>query len=557
MVHPLILFIGLWSSAALPQHTSRVSLDSDGMGGAGASVNPALSKDGRHIAFQSNAPLDPNASGHTDIYVRDRIENTTTLLSFSHLGGPANAFSSESTLSDDGRFVAFQSNASNLVSGDVNGFGDVFLADRDPDGNGLFDEGNEYVIRMSENWLGVEGNGPSSLPVLSGDGRYVTLTSIANNLVPNDLNGMPDQFVYDRVAGALTLISLVSDGSQGNLPSGPGVISRDGRYVCFSSQATNLDVADTNGLPDFYLHDRDPDGNGTYDEGNGTTAWVSYTYTGTPANSACSNVDITANGDAIVFQSAATNLTAGNGAGVTQIFYRDLSSGAIYLVSRNALNQSGNDASTYPEISLNGQAVVFQSRATNLVAGDTNLWDDAFLADLVALTMERISLTATGGQIPLYSHRPTIGNTRDEIAYQSPDDTIVPHDTNGDLDVFVYGEGKWSPQLIVDPLQRGVGGQAVTCNGVSGETVHFLYSFAGSGTGPCPPVLGGNLCLDILNPIVNAGFATTAADGSTTYPFLVPHSAPLAPIYLQAVIQRGSGNSESVKSNLVVRVIAP
>lgn len=557
MVHPLILFIGLWSSAALPQHTSRVSLDSDGMGGDGASVNPALSEDGRHIAFQSNAPLDPNSSGHTDIYVRDRIANTTTLLSLSYLGGPANAFSSDATLSDDGRFVAFQSNASNLVAGDMNGFGDVFLADRDPDGNGIFDEGNGTLTRMSVNGSGTEGNAPSSLPVLSGDGRYVTFTSIANNLVAGDANGMPDQFVYDRVAGTLTLLSLTTAGAQGNLPSGPGVLSGDGRYLCFSSQATNFDTNDTNGLPDLYLHDRDPDGNGTFDEGNGTTTWASYTFTGSPANAACSNVDISANGNAIVFQSAATNLTAGNGSGITQVFYRDLSSGAVFLVSRNAMNQGGNDASTYPEISLDGHAVVFQSRATNLVSGDTNLWDDAFLADLAALSVERISLTATGGQIPLYSHRPTIGRSRNEIAYQSPDGTIVPHDTNNDLDIFVYGQGRWSPQLLVDQLQRGVAAQAVTCNGVPGETVYFLYTFTGLGTGPCPPALGGNLCLDLLNPIIIAGSATTAVDGSTTFGFVIPNNAPLAPVYIQGVIQRGAGNHDSVKSNPVSRVILP
>ncbi len=556
MVQPLILFIELWSSAALPQHTSRVSLDNEGLGGAGASVNPALSETGQHIAFQSNAPLDPNASGHTDIYVRDRVANTTTLLSLSYLGGPANAFSSDATLSNDGRYVAFQSSASNLVAGDLNGFGDVFLADRDPDGNGVLDEGNGTLIRLSENGAGVEGNAPSSLPVLSGDGRYVTFISIANNLVAGDMNVVPDQFIYDVQTGSLTLASLTNAGGQGDLPSGPGVLSQDGRYLCFSSQATNFEAADTNGLPDLYLRDRDPDGNGVFDEGNGTTTWVSYTASGGTANASCSNVDINASGTAIVFQSAATNLTAGNGAGVTQIFYRDLSSGAIYLVSRNGTNQVGDDASTYPEISLDGKAVVFQSRATNLVTGDTNFWDDAFMVDLVALTIERISVTVTGGEVPLYSHRPSIGGTRSEVVYQSPDDTIVPHDTNSDLDIFVYGEGRWSPQLILDPLQRGTSSQAMICNGVSGETVWFLYTYTGLGSGPCPPSLGG-LCLDLLNPIVIAASAITAANGTATFNFFVMLTAPLVPVYGQAVIQRGSSNNASVKSNAVTETIQP
>ncbi|MBC8405391.1 MAG: hypothetical protein H8E15_09205 [Planctomycetes bacterium] len=556
MVHPLILFIGLWSSVTSPQFTSRVSLDDGGLGGAGASVNPALSSSGRHVAFQSSAPLDPNASGFTDVYVRDRTAGTISLLSLSYLGGPANSNSTDSTLSDDGRYVAFQSNAGNLVAGDLNGFGDVFLADRDPDANGTFDEGNSTLIRLSVNGGGIEGNGPSSLPVLSGDGRYVTFISIANNLVATDVNGMPDQFVYEIATGNLTMLSLASNGSQGNLPSGPGVLSQDGRFLSFTTQATNFDVADTNGLPDIYLHDRDPDGNSVFDEGNGTTTWVSYTSGGGPANASCSNADLSANGNGLVFQSAATNLTPSSSAGISQIYYRQLSSGQLTLISRNLLSQVGNDASTYPEISFDGRAVVFQSRANNLVSGDTNNWDDAFLIDLFAHTMERISVTMEGNEIPLYSQRPTIGATKAEIAFQSPDDTIVPHDTNGELDIFVRGAGNWSPQLLVNTLQLGTLTWAMTCNGVPSETVWFLYSFAGLGVGPCPPALGG-LCLDLLNPVSISGSAVTDPDGTATLIFTVPNNAPLIDVYVQAVVQRGVGNTRSVKSNAVTGTITP
>jgi len=132
----------------------------------------------------------------------------------------------------------------------------------------------------------------------------------------------------------------------------------------------------------------------------------------------------------------------------------------------------------------------------------------------------------------------------------------VPHDTNGNLDIFVYGEGLWSPQLILYPLQRGSASRAMICNGVAGETVWFLYTYTGVGTGPCPPVLGG-LCLDLLNPIVTAASAVTAADNTADFTFFVPLTAPLVPVYGQAVIQRGSGNSASVKSNTVTETIQP
>jgi Tol biopolymer transport system component len=557
MLPTLTFALGALSGIVCPQFTTRVSLDDDGIAGAGASVNPALSGTGRFVAFQSNAPLDANSSGYTDIYVRDRQNSSIALLSFAFSGGPANSFSTDPSISYDGRFVAFHSNASNLVSGDLNAVGDVFLADRDPDGNGVFDEGNGNLIRLSESASGGEGNAPSSLPILSGNGHCVTFISLANNLVAGDLNGVPDQFIYDLPSGNLTLGSLASDGSQGNLPSGPGALSHDGRFLSFTTQAANFDLSDSNGLSDIYLRDRDPDGNGTFDEGNETTVWVSASDRGYPANSACTNSDISADGSLIVFQSAATNLIVGGTAGYSNIYIRHIPSYRINMISVNGLAQDGNESSTNPEISSDGLAVVFQSQASNLVPGDTNAWDDAFLADLSALTMERVSLNVLGKQVSLYSQLPTIGATRAEIAFQSPDGTFVPYDSNGDFDIFVRGNGAWSPQLVAETIQRGTMAHAMTRNGIDGESVWLLFSMTGLGAGPCPPSLGGTLCLDLLGPVRIAGSAVADIYGAATFNFFVPPGAPLVDVFAQAVIQRGSGNVDSVKSNPISRTILP
>lgn len=550
-----LLLLGPLTVDAQQFVTHRTSLDSAGQEGVGASLNPSISDDGRHLAFQSTAPLAPLASGFTDIYVRDRIDNTTVLISVGAGGVAANSFSSDAHLSASGRFVTFSSSASNLVSGDTNGYDDIFLVDRDPDANGIFDEGNSTTQRVSITVSSTEANAPCTSPSISANGDWVCFASLANNLVASDANGAGDVFAWSRLDGSIRLVSLNSVGGQGAGSSGVSAISQDGRFIAFESLAANLVAGDSNGARDVFLRDRDPDLDGNFDEPNSTTIRVSVSNAGVQANADCNTPDISDDGQVIAFQSAASNLFAGANNGIAQVFARVLATSRTELISRAQGGFPGNGASAFPAVSADGTVIAFESRATNLVVGDTNGWDDVFRVDLVGIALIRASLSVPGTQSALYSQRPALNHDGTEIAFQSPADDLVALDTNGSFDTFVRSAGSWSPQLLLDPLVRGQPASAKVCNTTPGETVYLIYSILGTGTGPCPPALGG-LCLDILSPRV-IGSQAAGSLGSTNFSPTVPAAAPLIPIYAQVVIARGTGGSLSVKSNVVTKVIQP
>src|SRR5262249_38706966 len=149
------------------------------------------------------------------------------------------------SISSDGRYVAFDSAASNLVSGDTNGATDVFVHDRL----------TGATTRVSTDSNAAQGDGASSKPSISADGRYVVFLSAADNLVSGDTNGATDVFMHDLVTGVTTRVSTDSSGAQGNGSSSNASISSDGRYVAFASAASNLVPSDTNGVPDIFVRD--------------------------------------------------------------------------------------------------------------------------------------------------------------------------------------------------------------------------------------------------------------------------------------------------------------
>ena len=164
-------------------------------------------------------------------------------------GTQGNDVSSVLSISADGRYVAFTSNASNLVPGDTNGFGDIFVYDRQTD----------TIERVSVASDGTQGNDRSVAPSISADGRYVAFVSYASNLVPGDTNGASDIFVYDRQTDTIERVSLAADGTEGDRASDSPSISADGRYVAFVSYASNLVSGDTNGETDVFVYDRQTD----------------------------------------------------------------------------------------------------------------------------------------------------------------------------------------------------------------------------------------------------------------------------------------------------------
>jgi Tol biopolymer transport system component len=346
--------------------TTRVSVASNGTQGNSGSYDPSISADGRYVAFTSFASNlvsgDTNDTG--DIFVHDRQSGQTTRVSVASNGTQANDESGRASISADGRYVAFWSAASNLVSGDTNGAWDIFVRDRQ----------SSQTTRVSVASNGTQGNSTSARASISADGRYVAFWSYASNLVSGDTNGAWDIFVRDRQSSQTARVSVASDGTQGNSGSGYPSISADGRYVAFSSSASNLVSGDTNGCGDTFVHDRQSsqttrvsvDSNGT--QGNGSPDYAP---------------SISADGRFVAFSSYAKNLVSGDTNFYLDVFVRDRQSSQTTRVSVASDGTQGNANSYEPFISADGRYVAFCSDASNLVSGDTNGYVDVFVHDRV------------------------------------------------------------------------------------------------------------------------------------------------------------------------------
>ncbi len=338
--------------------TTRVSVDSNGAQGNGDSGNlsqshrTSISADGRYVAFSSVATnLVPNDTNGLDVFVRDRVAGTTTRVSVDSNGAQASGSSLDPSISADGRYVAFQSNASNLVPGDTNRFLDVFVRDRVAGTTTRVSVDSSGA--QADNPDGVAFSGNSGESSISADGRYVAFNSGATNLVQGDTNGFSDVFVRDRVGGTTTRLSVDSNGAEGDYTSFQPSMSADGRYVAFTSYARNLAPGQTNLAGNVYVRDRVA----------GTTTRVTQSNDGVVINALPS---ISGDGRYVAFRSDDPNLVPKpnrNG----DVFVRDRVSGTTTNVNVSAGGAQGNDSSDVSSISADGRYVAFGSFASNLV----------------------------------------------------------------------------------------------------------------------------------------------------------------------------------------------
>jgi len=235
--------------------TERIDVSSAGTPGVGGANVAAVSGDGRFVLFWSLAEnLVPGDTNRTDdVFLRDRATGTTERVNLSSTGAQANHFSYPVAMTPDARYVVFRSYASNLVPGDTNNQGDEFVRDRllgtTERINLSNEEGQANGGFFNEDFGNYQGQ-------ISNNGRYVLFMSSASNLVPGDTNQKPDVFLRDRTAGTTTRISLAGNGSQANDRSDTAKISPDGKYVVFTSAATNLVPGDTNAVWDVFIRCR-------------------------------------------------------------------------------------------------------------------------------------------------------------------------------------------------------------------------------------------------------------------------------------------------------------
>lgn len=423
---------GTGDRATTAPSTTLVSVGLSGRGGSGQSYAPAISADGRYVAFDSDADdlTTGKHNGKNNIFVRDLRTGRTTLVSTDSSGRIADGSSYTPSISGDGRYVAFASEADNLVEGPakVDGQGQapatkathVFLKDRRTGATtrlSLAADGRETTggtspaISRDGHWvvynvgtplrsIGTDedlagmfvydtttgkrerlGHVEGDDPTISADGRYVAFSSEVRDLVPNDTNRKYDSFVFDRRTRAVARVSLggtraighgwYAGDQEANSESTGAVISADGRYVAFASSATNLVPGDTNNADDVFLRDLR----------TGATRRISVTAGGRQADGSSGGPACSTDGRIVIFLSQAGNLVpAKHGDNGYNLFRADLRDGSITQVNLapNGAQPDGT-TSSYPQISADGHAIAFGSRATNLGTADTNNHDQVFV----------------------------------------------------------------------------------------------------------------------------------------------------------------------------------
>ncbi len=274
------------------------------------------------------------------------------------------------------------------------------------------------IQRVSIASGGVEADGRSIRPVISGDGRFVAFVSNASNLVSGDTNGADDIFVHDRLSGQTTRVSVDSSGLEANGASTSPAISSNGQLIAFASDASNLVSGDTNGMTDIFVHDRL----------SGQTTRVSVDSSGAQANDNSSDWKVAISGDGryVAFSSDATNLVSADTNGVADVFVHDRISGQTIRVSVDSSGLEANGSSSSPSLSGDGRCVAFLSSATNLVGGDTNGKQDAFVRDLQTGVTSRVSVSSAGAQANGRSDNPSISGDGRYVAFVSEASNLDP-----------------------------------------------------------------------------------------------------------------------------------
>ncbi len=406
--------------------TERVSVSSAEVGAlGGANFSASISADGRYVAFESLATnlVAGDTNNSWDVFVRDRQLGTTERVSVTSAemqvmdGG-----SFAPSISNDGRFVAFWSDTGTLVAGDTNVMVDIFLRDRQLGTT-------ERVSLTSAEAQVLDGD--SFNPVISADGRFIAFESYSATLVAGDTNEWVDIFVRDRTLGTTERVSVNSSEAQGtNGDSIAAEMSADGRYIAFSSDAVGLVTGDSNNNTDVFVRDRTA----------GTTERASVdSAEGQADNGLSLSPGISSDGRYIVFYSDATDLVAGDTNGLGDIFVRDRTAGTTERVSLDsAESETSDNDNLSPAISGNGRFVAFFSNSTELVAGDSNGWFDVFVRDRTLGITVRASVNSAEAQaLNGASVTPAFSDNGFVLAFESQATNLVTGDGNNLNDVFV------------------------------------------------------------------------------------------------------------------------
>ena len=431
------------SAPAVAQTLGRASVSSSGIESTAAggffngSFYPSISDDGRYVVFQSNAGnlVDGEAVVGTHVYLRDRRLGVTVMLSRNPFGVPASGVSELPKISADGSTVVYQSAATDIVDGDTNASIDVFVWERI---TGL-------TTRVSVDSFGAEANSNSSDtygPAISAEGRYVAFTSTASNLVTIAGGGVNRAHIYrhDRTTGGTIRVSVANGANltPGLLLSTTPSISGDGNKIAFRSAASNLVTGDTNTITDIFVRTI----------GTSVTARVSLTSTGAQiASGTVAEPSINRDGSSVVFTH--TGNVTGTVTAQPNVYLRQITAGTTGRISNQVVAASAGGCYT-PTFSGDGNLIAFSSWDAGLVTGDTNGSEDVFVFDRTAGTMRRVSAAADGTQANLDSFSPVMSFDGKVVAFDSGASNLVAGDANGVSDVFVLDSTPVIPACLAD-----------------------------------------------------------------------------------------------------------
>jgi hypothetical protein len=396
-----------------------ISAGGDGLPADGDSRNFGASRNGRLWAYSSFATnlVAGDENDHRDVFVFDRKSEKTELVSVASDGTQGDGDSHNGRMTGNGRFVVFQSAATNLVPGDTNEQVDVFVRD--------LRKGT--TVRISTTEDGTEADEGCAWPNISANGRYIAYRSSATTLVPGDTNGVGDVFVFDRKRRTTERASFRSDGSQTTETVIRHTISPSGRFVAFVSAEDGIVPDDSNGLIDVFVVDRK----------RGTVERVSRAYDGGEIDAGCFQPGFPLNDRYVTYPSEATNLVPGDTNGVQDVFRYDRKRRSTTRVTVLPDGSEPNDWTDAVRYARGKRLVLFRSAATNWVADDTNGVPDVFLMDTRAGTVVRLSENADGVEGNNWSSRPIVTRNGRLVSIFSSASNLVPGDDNETYDVFL------------------------------------------------------------------------------------------------------------------------
>lgn len=525
------LFFTAVPPRASGQTTEVVGVSSsEVLGDQGSIHHSAITPDGRYVAFQSDSTnlVAGDTNGVRDIFVRDRSNGTTTRVSVSSTGAQSDDMSYRPTISADGRFVAYESLATNLIASDTNNQRDVFL----------FDRTTGQTSRISVSTSGTPGNGPSYSPFLSADGRFIAFASTASTLVPGFGNGLSQVYLRDRMSGITTLVSYAALGGVANDACFNPSLSADGRSIAFQTPASNLFAIPTLGFVKIFVRDRI----------TGALVLASKSSSGAEAFGGSRNAMISGNGRVVAFMSDASNLVTGDTNSLTDVFTHDLDTAQTERVNVSSsgvqANGPSDNSENPPGISMDGRFVAFPSFASNLAPGWVG-WTAVYLRDRALGVTTLASVSTSGASADNSSMQPTLSFDGRFLVFQSLASNLATGDNNQTYDIFVRGPlaSPWSTLGFALAGSNGVpnllgsgtlvGGSPGSLTLLSGRSSAPTIFFASTSSSPAPVACGVLAPLPYLLSIT----LSTAADGSLTIPWAAwPSTLSGQSLYFQCVI---------------------